>query len=43
MSLLFKEILLVGGPVMWLILACSIVALFVFLEKLFYLLSLIHI
>ena len=37
MSLLFKEILLVGGPVMWLILACSVVALFIFLEKLFYL------
>ena len=26
-----------GGPVMWLILLCSIVALFIFLEKLFYL------
>ena len=37
MILLFKEILVVGGPVMWLILACSVVAAFIFLEKLFYL------
>ncbi|MFZ2657882.1 MAG: MotA/TolQ/ExbB proton channel family protein [Victivallales bacterium] len=37
MILLFKEILIVGGPVMWLILTCSVVAAFIFLEKLFYL------
>jgi len=37
MILLFKEILIVGGPIMWLILACSIIAVFIFLEKLFYL------
>ena len=37
MILLFKEILVAGGPIMWLILACSVIALFIFLEKLFYL------
>ena len=37
MILLFKEILVDGGPVMWLILACSVIATFIFLEKLFYL------
>ncbi len=37
MILLFKEILVEGGPVMWLILACSVIAMFIFLEKLFYL------
>ncbi|HCE43934.1 MAG TPA: biopolymer transporter ExbB [Lentisphaeria bacterium] len=35
--MLFKEILTVGGPIMWLILICSMIAVFIFLEKLFYL------
>ena len=35
--MLFMDIMKDGSPVMWLILLCSIVALFIFLEKLFYL------
>lgn len=32
----FLEIMKQGGPVMWLILLCSVIAVFIFLEKLFY-------
>ena len=35
--MLFMDIMKDGGPVMWLILLCSVVAVFIFLEKLFYL------
>ena len=35
--MLFMEFMKQGGPVMWLILACSVVATFIFLEKAFYL------
>ncbi len=35
--MLFMDIMQDGGAVMWLILLCSIVAVFIFLEKLFYL------
>ena len=35
--MLFMDVMQDGGPVMWLILLCSIVAVFIFLEKLFYL------
>ena len=33
---MFMEIMKQGGPVMWLILLCSVIAVFIFLEKLFY-------
>ena len=33
---MFMEIMNQGGPVMWLILLCSVVAVFIFLEKLFH-------
>lgn len=35
--MLFVDIMKDGSPVMWLILLCSVVAVFIFLEKLFYL------
>ena len=35
--MLFLDLMKDGGPVMWLILICSVVAVFIFLEKLFYL------
>ena len=35
--MLFLNLMKDGGPVMWIILFCSIIALFIFLEKLFYL------
>jgi biopolymer transport protein ExbB len=35
--MLLKEIMIVGGPVMWLIAICSVIAVFVFIEKLLYL------
>jgi biopolymer transport protein ExbB len=35
--MLFWDLLKNGSPVMWLILLCSVVAVFIFLEKLFYL------
>ena len=35
--MLFMEFMKQGGPVMWLILLCSIIATFIFLEKAFYL------
>jgi biopolymer transport protein ExbB len=35
--MLFMDVMKDGGPVMWLILLCSIIAVFIFLEKLFYL------
>lgn len=33
---MFLKIMSEGGPVMWLILVCSVVAVFIFIEKLFY-------
>jgi biopolymer transport protein ExbB len=33
---MFFKIMTEGGPVMWIILACSVIAVFIFLEKLFY-------
>lgn len=33
---MFLEIMQKGGPVMWIILTCSVIAVFIFLEKLFY-------
>ncbi len=35
--MLIKDIIFIGGPIMWLIAACSVVAVFVFIEKLLYL------
>lgn len=35
--MLFWELMKNGGPVMWLILLCSVIAVFIFIEKLFYL------
>ena len=35
--MLFMEFMKQGGPVMWLILLCSVVATFIFLEKAFFL------
>jgi biopolymer transport protein ExbB len=35
--MLFMDVMKDGGPVMWLILLCSIISVFIFLEKLFYL------
>jgi biopolymer transport protein ExbB len=35
--MLIKEIMIVGGPVMWLIALCSLIAVFVFIERLLYL------
>ena len=35
--MLFLDLMQKGGPVMWLILICSVVAVFIFIEKLFYL------
>jgi biopolymer transport protein ExbB len=33
---MFLKIMAEGGPVMWIILACSVISVFIFLEKLFY-------
>lgn len=35
--MLLKDIIIIGGPVMWIIALCSVVAVFVFIEKLLYL------